>query len=75
MFSSVRVADWPPFGKDLLTRLAICSLCILTICYFGYFRFGFEGWIWILIASVPGLCIRFTSYLYEFVRIEDLHEN
>ena len=24
------------------------------------FRFGFEGWIWVLIASVPGLCIRFT---------------
>ena len=24
------------------------------------FRFGFEGWIWVLIASVPDLCIRFT---------------
>ena len=24
------------------------------------FRFGFEGWIWVLIASVPGLCILFT---------------
>ena len=22
--------------------------------------FGFEDWIWALIASVPGLCIRFT---------------
>ena len=22
-------------------------------------RFGFEGWIWVLIASVPDLCIRF----------------
>ena len=31
-FSSVWVADWPPFGKELLTRLTICSLCILTIC-------------------------------------------
>ena len=34
--------------------------------YFDYFlivvipRFGFEGWIWVLIASVPGLCILFT---------------
>ena len=35
--------------------------------YFDYFfvflvifRFGFEGWIWVLIASVPGFCIRFT---------------
>ena len=23
-------------------------------------RFGFEGWIWVLIASVVDLCIRFT---------------
>ena len=23
-------------------------------------RFGFEGWIWVLIASVPDLCILFT---------------
>ena len=23
-------------------------------------RFGFEGWGWVLIASVPDLCIRFT---------------
>ena len=32
IFSSVSVAEWPPFGKWLLTRLIICSLCILTIC-------------------------------------------
>ena len=25
--------------------------------YFFIFQFGFEGWIWVLIASVPGLCI------------------
>ena len=31
------------------------SLYILVIS-----RFGFEGWIWVLIASVPGLCIVFT---------------
>ena len=29
IFSSVSVAEWPPFGKQLLTRLTICSLCIL----------------------------------------------
>ena len=32
-------------------------------------RFGFEGWIWVLIVSVPDLCILFTfnnmcSYLF-----------
>ena len=29
-FSSVWVADWPPFGKKLPARLAICSHCILS---------------------------------------------
>ena len=31
-FSSIRVAEWPPFGKQLPARLAICSHCILSIC-------------------------------------------
>ena len=31
-FSSVWVAEWPPFGKLLPARLAICSRCILSIC-------------------------------------------
>ena len=31
-FSSVWVAEWPPFGKKLPARLAICSPCILSIC-------------------------------------------
>ena len=61
IFSSVWVAEWPPFGKELLTWLTIlCSLCILTIAFFVISRSAFEDWIWILIASVPGLCIFFT---------------
>ena len=40
---SVLVAEWPPFGKEMLTRLTICSLCILTICNFSYFPFWFRG--------------------------------
>ena len=31
-FSSVWVAEWPPFGKKLPARLAIYSHCILSIC-------------------------------------------
>ena len=31
-FSSVLVAEWPPFGIKLPARLAICSHCILSIC-------------------------------------------
>ena len=40
-FSSVWVTEWPPFGKKLLTRLAMCTLCILTICNFSYLLFWF----------------------------------
>ena len=45
------VAEWPPFGKELLTRFLYFD--VIT-------RFGFEGWIWVLIASFPRLCILFT---------------
>ena len=31
-FSSILVTEWPPFGKKLPARLAICSPCILSIC-------------------------------------------
>ena len=59
---SVWVAEWPPFGKELSTRLAICSLCILTICNFSYFPFWFRGRDWILIIPVPGNCILVTFH-------------
>ena len=36
-FSSVLVAEWPPFGKELPARLAICSHCILSFVIFIYF--------------------------------------
>ena len=61
IFSSAWIVEWPPFGKELLTRLTIIMLfCILTICNFSCFPFWFGGWIWVLIASVPVLCIRLT---------------
>ena len=48
ILSLVWVIEWPPFWKELLTRLTICCLCILTICNFSFFpvwvlrtRFGF----------------------------------
>ena len=55
ILSSVWVAEWPPFRKKLITRLTICSHCNLTTCNLSYFLFCFEGWIWIPMASVPGL--------------------
>ena len=36
-FSSVWVAEWPPFGKFLPTLLAICSHCLLSISIFYLF--------------------------------------
>ena len=41
MFVRVSVAEWPPFVKELLSRLTISSFCILTICKFSYFPFWF----------------------------------
>ena len=43
IFSSFWVAECPSFGEELLTRLTICSLCILTICNFSYLPFWFLG--------------------------------
>ena len=61
ILSSVWVAGWPPFVKELFTRLTICSLCNLTIyAILVISRFGFEGGIWVLIAPVPGHCILVT---------------
>ena len=59
IFSSVLVAEKPYFGKGLLPRLTICSLCILTLCNF-ISRFGFEGCFWVLcraaaVKSLPAL--------------------
>ena len=45
-FSSVWVAEWPPFGKELLTRFTI----YLVPLYLAEV-------IWVLIAQVPGHCI------------------
>ena len=59
IFSSGWVAEWSPLGKQLLTRLTLCSLCLNT-CDFSYFLSRFEGWVWVLIASVPDLRIHVT---------------
>ena len=59
-FSSVWVAEWPPFGKKLPARLAICSHCILSICNIFFSRFGFKSGICLLIAPVPVHCFSIT---------------
>ena len=49
IFSLVWVAEWPPFGKELPTLLAICSLCISHFCI--------EGGILVLVAPVAYLLL------------------
>ena len=43
IFGSVKVAEWLPFRKEMLTRLSACCLCIRSICNFSYFLFRFGG--------------------------------
>ena len=62
-FSSVWVAEWPPFGKWLPARLANCFHFILCICNI-FSRFGFNSGICLLIAPVPVHCFSITFILY-----------
>ena len=56
-FSSVWVAEWPPFGKYLPSRSVICSHCILSVCDIYLFPvYGFKSGICLLIAPVPVHC-------------------
>ena len=41
----------------LLGKSCPLGLCIMSIFNFSYFLFGFEGGLWILIASVPCHCL------------------
>ena len=53
IFSSVLVV----FGHlwERAAHSVDLMLFSLTICNFSYFCFGFDGWVWVMIASVPGL--------------------
>ena len=67
IFSSVVVAEWPPVRKELLTRLVVCSLCILTTVFVILVipRFGFDGWNWVPIASVIIIIIIIIKSLFQ----------
>ena len=40
-FFRIRNLKWSPFGKELLIRLTMCTLCILTACNVRYFPLWF----------------------------------
>ena len=64
-FSSVWVAEWSPLGKELPTRLMICSLYILNICNFSYFpsEFGFCFLQFLVIVYVLLLILKYNNML------------
>ena len=67
IFSSVLGAEWPPFGKEMFPRR---SYVLFVFCLFVTLvisRTGFEGWIWVLTASAPDLCIHFTYFTFKLV--------
>ena len=39
IMSSVKVAEWLPFGKELFPCLTICSLLIMSSCNLSYIPF------------------------------------
>ena len=55
------MAEWPPFGKDLLTRSTVCLFVLCIFVILAVSHFGFEGKTLVLIAPVvAGHCSPFT---------------
>ena len=54
MLSSVKVAEWSPFGKVLNVFLFVI---------FVFSQFGFEDIV--LIVAVPGHCLLYAGYNYQ----------
>ena len=65
--SSVWVAEGPLLGKKLLTRLAICSHCLLSICIFHLFSFL------VLRAGLAFDCSSSCTFLLPRCVIKDLN--
>ena len=57
----VRVSKWTSLGKQLLTQLTICSLCISTRLSF-FFHIGLYGGTLVLISPVPDNCLLLQFY-------------
>ena len=59
IFSSVRcgvASFWEIAAHSVDHMFSLYLLFVILVIS----RFGFEGWIWVLFASVPDLCILFT---------------
>ena len=62
---------WEIAAHSVDHLFSVLSKCLFVILFISHF--GFEGWIWVLIASVPDLCIYFTSTLYLLDKADTSH--
>ena len=53
----------PPFGRELLIRFTVFSLCILIYCNFNYFP------LWFLGRDIGSDCISFWSLLIYYFQV------
>ena len=60
ILSWVKVAEWPPFAKELQIQLTVRFLCAMSICNFSYFPLWFRG------QDIGYNCIDFWSLLTCF---------
>ena len=63
------VAEWAPFGRELLTQLIVSVICITCISHFGL-----EGRIFVLVASNPDNCLD-VYFCICFIRFSVLYPN
>ena len=59
MLNSVKSVEWSTFDKQLLTRLVVCSLSIMSICNLSNFLAG----VWFLICRL----VEFAYFIRFFV--------
>ena len=50
------------FYSDII---AICSLCVMSICILVVYHFGLEGGTLVLIPPVPGHCLPITFHRFS----------
>ena len=60
IFSSVWVAQWPPFGKSCSLGCPLVHFVFRLLEILVISSFDFESWVWVLTASVPDNCLLVT---------------
>ena len=53
------ITFWERAARSVDRIFFFCITC-MSICKFGFSRFGFGGRLWLLLAPLPGHCLLFT---------------